>query len=431
MTALRTTLENLSPDWREQLAYIVDTAREMSSQTDPQEMSRLYAKRMRAIMPVDATLSVSRRDLQPPAYRITRSSRWTEDVNPWKQRDRLPLLEGGFLGELLYGDQPRLFNDFHAPAGDPAIEYLDGFRSVAAMPMYDRGHALNMVLLLRREPDGFRPDHFPAMVWQANLYGRAAFNLVLSEQLKEAYEAVDHELKVVAGIQRSLLPTHVPTIPGAGVATYYQTSQRAGGDYYDFFPLPDGRWGILIADVSGHGTPAAVIMAITHSLAHTFPGPHDRPGRLLEYLNERLHARYTLDSSFVTAFFAIYDPETRRLEYASAGHNPPRLKRCEDGSLALLNGNGGLPLGLFPGEAYETGSHQLVRGDQIVLYTDGITEARDPEGKMFGLARLDRVLENCSVGADDLLRAVLDELATFTAGRPADDDRTLLVVKIN
>jgi sigma-B regulation protein RsbU (phosphoserine phosphatase) len=234
----------------------------------------------------------------------------------------------------------------------------------------------------------------------------------------------------VASIQRALLPTHTPNIPGVGVATYYQTSQRAGGDYYDFFPLPDGRWGILIADVSGHGTPAAVIMAITHSLAHTFPGPHDHPGRFLEYLNGRLHSRYTLDSSFVTAFYGIYDPAQRTLHYASAGHNPPRLKRCDDGSLAALNAVGGLPLGLFADETYEAATMQLVRGDQLILYTDGVTEADNAQGRMFGLERLDRTLENCAVGAGDILRSVLEALIEFTGERPANDDRTLLILKL-
>ncbi|MFQ3651162.1 MAG: PP2C family protein-serine/threonine phosphatase [Gemmataceae bacterium] len=426
----RSTIELISPDWREQMAFVVEAMREMSMQSDPQEMGKLYAQRMRRLMPVDGTLSLSRRDLTAPRYRITRSSRWTQEINPWKQRDKLPLLEGGLLAELLYANEPRLFNDFQPPADDPAADYLAGMRSLAVIPMYDKGEALNMVLLMRRQPNAFPPELFPGMVFQANLYGRATNNLVLSEQLKQAYEAVDHELKMVADIQRALLPTHTPSIPGLQIATYYQTSRRAGGDYYDFFPLPDGRWGILIADVSGHGTPAAVIMAITHSLAHAFAGPHDQPGRFLEYLNERLHRRYTIDSSFVTAFYGIYDPQARTLQYASAGHNPPRLKRCDDGSLATLNAASGLPLGLFAGESYPAATMPLVRGDQLILYTDGVTEADNAAGRMFGLERLDQTLENCAVGAGDILRSVLQALEEFTGGRPASDDRTLLILKL-
>jgi sigma-B regulation protein RsbU (phosphoserine phosphatase) len=416
----------------ERLDYAVASMREMSQQTDPQEMNKAYGRRMRRLLPVDGSLSISRRDLSTPEFRVTRSSQWKNEINPWKERDRLPLLRGGLGAELLYGDEPLLFDDLAVPTTDPLFEYLDGFRSVAAIPMYDHGAALNMVLLLRREGRAFPPDQFPEMVWMSNLYGRATHNLVLSDQLKEAYETVDYEMQLVADIQRSLLPAQMPTIPGLGLAAHYQTSSRAGGDYYDFFPLAGGKWGILIADVSGHGTPAAVIMAVTHSLAHTYPGTHLSPGELLDHVNRHLNARYTAKGdTFVTAFYGIYDPAERTLTYSSAGHNPPRLKRCMDGSLASLDGGRGLPLGILPNPGYGQESIEMVQGDQLVLYTDGITEANNRTGEMFGLARLDKVLENCSVGASDLLQAVLEALDEFTAGRPAHDDRTLLVAKVS
>jgi sigma-B regulation protein RsbU (phosphoserine phosphatase) len=285
---------------------------------------------------------------------------------------------------------------------------------------------------MRSEPAAFDPRQFPEMVWMSNLFGRITHNLVLSDQLKEAFDAVDYEMKLVADIQRSLLPSRMPDIPTMALAAHYQTSHRAGGDYYDFFPLADGRWGLFIADVSGHGTPAAVLMAVTHTLAHSYCGPGDPPGRLLEYVNQHLAASYTNSSdSFVTAFYAIYNPVDRSLNYACAGHNPPRLKRCSDGSLALLDQANGLPLGINPMEKYGSATHHLVPGDQLVLYTDGITEAHNPQGEMFGLGRMDKVLENCSVTASDLLKSVLTEVEAFTQGRPADDDRTLLVAKIS
>ena len=423
---------NLGADWREQLAFVVETMKEMSSHTDPQEMRQAFSRRMRTLLPVDSSLSLSRRGLDFPQYRITRASRWEEDINPWKEKHRLPLLQGGVIAEWIYGDEPLLLDDFHVDAEDPAYEYLSGFRSVAVIPLYDGGVARNMVLLLRREPAAFSKEQFPQLVWISNLYGRATHNLVLSEQLKEAYQAVNYELQVVAQIQRSILPSHMPHIPNLSVAAYYQTSQQAGGDYYDFFSLPQGRWGFLIADVSGHGTPAAVLMAVTHALAHTYQGDHHRPGLLLEHLNRELFRLHTSRSdTFVTAFYAIYDPQTRRMEYASAGHNPPRLKRCQDGSLALLDQAGGLPLGITPVQEYRSASLQLVPGDQVVLYTDGITEAHDPSGNQFGLARLDRALTKCEVGASDLLRAVIDELDQFTKEMPAHDDRTMLVLKVS
>jgi sigma-B regulation protein RsbU (phosphoserine phosphatase) len=223
----------------------------------------------------------------------------------------------------------------------------------------------------------------------------------------------------------------LPDIPTLQLAAYYQPSKRAGGDYYDFFPLPDGRWGIFIADVSGHGTPSAVLMAVTHCIAHTYPGPAIPPARVLGYINKHLATSYTdRNGSFVTAFYGIYDPARRSLSYSCAGHNPPRLKRCQDGSLLILNGTNGLPLGITGDESYKQAEQQLELGDQIVFYTDGVTEAHNSAGVMFGTDRLDRVLENCALQATALLDEVLRALDAFTCGHPADDDRTLVVARI-
>ena len=431
MSAPTGAVQEKAGDWRERLAAVVTTTREMSRQTDPQEMRRVYVERMRQLRPLDGSLSISRRGLQAPYYRITRSTRWAEDVNPWKEMDRLPLRSGGLLADLIYGDEPHLFHDLRVAADDPAAEYLSEYRSVVAVPLYDSGVALNMALLLRREPGAFDPEELPDLVLMSNLFGRATHNLVLMQRLQEAYEAADHEMQVVADIQRSLLPKKQPQIPTLSVAASYHPWRRAGGDYYDFFPFPDGHWGVLIADVSGHGTPAAVLMAVTHSLAHTYSGPPTPPGELLGYVNGYLTRLYTAESdTFVTAFYGVYDPVGRTLRYASAGHNPPRLKRCSDGTLAALDGVGGLPLGISPAETYREQTVQLVPGDQLVLYTDGITEAEGPDGDQFGTARLDAVLENCSVTASDLLKSVLDAVEAFTEGRPATDDRTLLVAKV-
>ncbi|MDB5294676.1 MAG: hypothetical protein JWO31_659, partial [Phycisphaerales bacterium] len=286
--------------WPERLAFFVDMMRDLSRQTKPQDMVRTYGKRMRQVMPSDASVSLSRRGLEAPWFRITRSNKFQDPVDPWKQQDKLPLLSGGLLADLLYGNEPATFDDFDPDPADPAYPYVSGHKSMIAIPLFDGGEAINMVLLLRAEPGGFDPDKLPEHVWMSNLFGRAASNLVLAEQVKEkaiaakaaaaeareardaaqaardaaqaaeeearaaqaeaersqaaaerAYDAVDRELKAVADIQRSLLPAELPDIPGLDVAAYYQTSTRAGGDYYDFFPLPSGRWGILVADVSG------------------------------------------------------------------------------------------------------------------------------------------------------------------------------------
>lgn len=422
-----------SGDWRRRLALVTEMMREMSLQDDPQSMIQAYGARMRTIMPSDRWLSLSRRGLEAPRFRITRSSTWTETVNPWKERDRLPLLEGGLLSELLYGDEPRIFDDIEplVKPDDPAFEYLAGQRSLMAMPHYDAGVGLNMVVNLRAQPGAFDPEHFPERFWINSLFGRAMHNLVLREELKEAYAVVERELKVVADIQHSLLPRKLPEIPGLELAAYYQTSQWAGGDYYDFFELPDGRWGVLIADVSGHGAPAAVMMAILHSLAHGHPGHPEPPSALLEHVNRRLFARYTADNEvFVTAFYGIYHPEAREFSYSCAGHNPPQLRRCSQGRVDTLEDAGGPPLGLFEEVGYDQTTLTLQPGDALVLYTDGVTEAMNARSKQFGVDELNKVLAHCDLSASELRDAILGAVERFTAGVPAHDDRTLLIAKV-
>jgi len=417
--------------WQERLAHVVEMMQAVSRERDPQSMVREYASRVRRMQPYDSLIAISRRGLPAPQYRITRSSKWKEDVNPWKEKGKLPLFDHGILGDLLYAGEPRLFQDFVAPVGDPAYEYLKGERSLFCIPSYDSGESLNMTVLTRHEPNAFDPERLPDMLLQSNLFGRFTQNLVLAEELKAAYAIVDRELQVVAAIQRSLLPAELPQIPGLDVAAHYQTSRQAGGDYYDFFALPDGRWGVFVADVSGHGTPAAVVMAVTHTIAHSFPGPPAPPSQMLGFLNEKLMAPYASGSgTFVTAFYGVYDPVSRKFTYSSAGHNPPLLRHGKTGKTSSLDGAQSLPLGIIAGEKYFDSTQQLEPYDKIVLYTDGITEARDVAGAMWGVEGLDAAIPCCTGGAKESLESLLSSLATFTGDRPADDDRTMLIMQV-
>jgi sigma-B regulation protein RsbU (phosphoserine phosphatase) len=239
-------------------------------------------------------------------------------------------------------------------------------------------------------------------------------------------------MQVVAEIQQSLLPTALPEIPTLDLAVHYQTSKRAGGDYYDFFPLSNNRWGILVADVSGHGTPAAVIMAVTHSIAHTLQGEPQPPSKLLTFVNHHLTERYTGNNgTFVTAFYGIYDCPTRTLTYSSAGHCAPRIRRAGGGVLESMDQARQLPLGIEVGQPYVDSVEHLSPGDALFIYTDGITEARNPQGEFYGLTPLDQVLlcgKNCT--AQQLLSNALCSLDAFTQGTAATDDRTLLAVVV-
>lgn len=418
-------------NWRERLAVVVEAMREMSQETDPESLVRKYSKRTRVLTPVDRLVALSRRNIDAPRYRITRATIWQDSINPWKEPHRLPVLQGGLFGELIYGDEPRIIGSIEVPGGDPAREYFDGMGSLVFIPNFDKGAALNGVVLMRRERDAFEAEQLPELVWMSNLFGRATQNLVLSAELDKAYREVDTELRYVADLQRSLLPTNFPKCETLDIAAHYATSRRAGGDYYDVFSLGDHKLGILMADVVGHGTPAAVLMAITHSLAHNHRPLATDPAAFLRAINRDLASRYTRETgAFVTAFYAVYDQRAHSLVYSNAGHPLPLVKRCSSNDAFDLDGGRSLPLGIDEEAEFEDATATLARGDQIVLYTDGITEAFSPDRQMYGVERLRRAIENCTLTASGLIATILEDVENFTRSAPPDDDRTLLVAKI-
>lgn len=420
--------------WQEELEIIDRTMKAISGITDPEELVNAYWDGMGDLLTIDDFVAVSRRHTSPPFYHITRSSRFTEHHNPWTHRHRLPLLSGGLLGEICYANKPVIIEDLPSrlQADDPAHFYLQGFQSLVALPQYDNGEGLNCTIALLPAGMEIQWSRLPMLHWQSGLFGRGTQNLVLRNELTKALNALDRELQTVGDIQRSLLPEILPDIPGFELSSLYETSARAGGDYYDFFRLENGSWGIFIADVSGHSTPAAVLMAITHAIAHSQPGSHTPPNELLNYLNRSLVRFYTRGGTFVTAFYAVLDPETRQLTYSTAGHNPPRLVRGD--SVISLDEHGALPLGIDDEQSYATATVQLEAGDVLALYTDGITEAmapaKDGARELFGVRRLDDTLGQCiDHGMDSAVQHVRQAVDTFTHGSPATDDRTLIVMR--
>jgi sigma-B regulation protein RsbU (phosphoserine phosphatase) len=421
--------------WKEELAIIDRTMEAISGITDPNELVRVYWEGIGDLVPIGDYVSLSRRGLQRPFYRITRSSRFAERINPWTERDRLPLLSGGLLEDVVYANKPVMYEDLpdRLADDDPAHFYLQGFQTLIALPQYDGGESLNVTGMLLPAGSEFDYSIIPTMHWHAGLFGRGTTNLVLRNQLSAALSTLDRELQVVGDIQRSLLPQALPKIPGFEVATFYSTSAQAGGDYYDFFPLKDDGVGVFIADVAGHGTPAAVLMAITHAIAHGRPGTHTPPVELLRYLNQRLASSYTRGRSFVTAFYAVLDPASRTFTYSRAGHNPPRLVR--DRQVSSLEENGALPLGIFDAQPYTQTTVNLKKGDLLLLYTDGITEAnapieRDKPRRLFGVERLDDLLSTCGdCTAEQCVQRIRDALAEFCQDAQQIDDQTLIAIR--
>ena len=410
---------------------VVDMVREMSLQTDPQEMVSVFRHRAVKLYGGAGSMSLSRRGLEYPQYRMTRNTLWKENINPWEQPERLPLLSGGLLAELIYGDRPMILNDTSVHHDDPAYEYLKDLRAFVALPLFDMGVALNMVVRFAKDVNTFANLNLADALLTANMFGRATSSLIMAQRLEAAYAQLDREMVRVAEIQKSLLPARLPKVPGLDIAVSYKPADRAGGDYYDFFDLEDGRWGFLIADVSGHGTPAAVVMAMLRSMLHARCIECVTPGELLAEVNKQLCDQSSCyDGTFVTAFFGVFDPAAKSLHYSCAGHNPPLLVDHQANVRELADAQSP-PLGIERGVTFLESTTQLASGDTLLLYTDGITEATNESGEQYGPKRLLSCVSEDVPNAQHIIDCVTHKLMAFAASGPQTDDQTLVALRLD
>ena len=258
-------------------------------------------------------------------------------------------------------------------------------------------------------------------------YDRMRRQIEVSYQVLRERDALERELKVAREVQRELLPREVPDLAGLELAGVCRPAIAVGGDLYDFLQDGGGRLGLAIVDVSGKGVPAALLMAnLQASMRSRFPTAED-PGSLVAELNEALCGSSSA-ARYATAFVATFDPETRGLSYTNAGHLPAILvreggtERCDEG---------GMPIGLFEGATYESGSRTLAPGDLLALFTDGVTEAPAPDGEEFGAARLAELLRaHRTRPLAAVIDTVFEALLQWSGPVDAHDDVTLVLARV-
>jgi len=239
-------------------------------------------------------------------------------------------------------------------------------------------------------------------------------------------EALEREVEIAREVQRELLPRSVPLVRGLEIAGVCIPAIGVGGDYYDYLPLQDERIGLVIADVSGKGIPAALLMAGLQASVRSLALPGVSPCEVNRRLNDMLH-QSTSASRYATLFFALYDPQDRSLQYSNAGHFPP-IHIGAQGAAYLSQG--GLPIGLMPGSLYGEGRRELGLGDLLALYTDGVVETPNAHGEEFGNARLVEILtRHQDVPLTDLLERVIDAVGHWSGGGPPHDDVTLVLAR--
>ena len=304
---------------------------------------------------------------------------------------------------------------------------VSGELPVLALPLTAKGHVLGAMLVdYVGVPEHFTGRWMNILVGIANQAAIAIENTQLYRQEAER-QRLERELHVAREIQASFLPEKCPQLPGWKLDIYWRSAYQVGGDFYDLFLLPDGRLGLVIADVADKGVPAALFMALSRTLLRVVAQDVLSPARVLERAND-LIISHTRSDLFVTVFYAILDPGTGTLTYANAGHNPPLLVR-RDQDVELLR-TGGIVLGIVSPIHLEEKSVCLELGDVLVLYTDGVTDAIDVDENEFGTARVVEIVRRTwSQGPTDIIASIIKEVQSFAGNVPQFDDLTLVAIK--
>ena len=435
------------PD-NKRLPILTELVSNLSKATDPSEVLRAFGRGWAKLNGPSGYISMSCRGLEPGEYRITRML-VHDDIDRvhqeslWRPSDQLPVHTGGLLGEIVRRGKPLLVQDLDMQ-DDPVLgDAIAGYRVLIATPLYDGGEVLNWAINLHHDPSAYTEKELEHALMRSNLVGGTVKHVQTAKKLREVHQRIKDEVKKIAGIQRALLPERLPEIPGLSLAARYLTYDEAGGDLYSFHALgtglshleqaPDGRWAIIIGDVSGHGPAAAVVMAMVMSILASYPMTPDTVGPVLAYLNKHLCAK-RIYGTFVTLFHALYDPKTLKLTYARAGHPPPLWRKpIGDGTVEVeqLDAVGGLPLGIMPDECYEDATIELRPGQTLALYTDGIPETRSPDGTFFATEGIARALCDCTGQADCAVDTVMSHVRKHEAGERPQDDQTLIVMRVN
>lgn len=296
------------------------------------------------------------------------------------------------------------------------------------VPMHVQNRTRGLILLGQKlSGEEYTKEDLEFLYSLGNLAVISIENARLFQETLEK-QRLEDELKIAREIQQGLLPQALPVIEGIELAAVNISSKQVGGDYYDVIRRSESEYVIAIGDVSGKGTPAALLMAnVQAALRALVPLLHHLPDATAR-MND-IACENTGGDKFITFFWGIVDTRKRVLRYVNAGHNPPFLMRT-DGSIERL-GTGGLILGMLKGQAYEEGEAGLRSGDLLFLFTDGVSEAMNARGEDLTEERLEEILREAGgTGAREVLQHVRASVDRFAAGTPQSDDITMLVVKV-
>jgi CHASE2 domain-containing sensor protein len=285
--------------------------------------------------------------------------------------------------------------------------------------------ALVIALFLRGGiwADLFYPFALLVVLYAVSTLGRALFEI-------RKRELIENELKIASQIQQSFLPAALPDAKGLDLAVFMKPAKAVGGDLYHFVPLPDDKLGVMVGDVSGKGTPAALFMAKVVSEFKLYARDREDPGQVLRMLNDSISAEST-GGLFVTLTYAIFDRKSKKVLFSNGGHLPMVLVR-RSGESRTLEVEEGMPIGVMAGVEFSNAALDLEEGDCLALYSDGISEARNRRKDEYGIPALQaRIGSACTLSASGILNASVSDISRFAGKADQHDDMTLVIVKLS
>ncbi len=329
------------------------------------------------------------------------------------------------MGWMLKNQSPLVINDLQSDSRFQNLVLKTDFKSLLMVPLKHRNRLTGAFCVFNKQED-FTPNDQRLLSIVAAQSAQIIENARLREEEKKLQE-IEKELLVAREIQQGLLPKEMPQIPGFDIYGYSLPTKQVGGDYFDFLTLPDGKLGIGIADVSGKGTPAALLMANLQAALRSQALTNCIPSVGVANAN-RLLCQSVEKGKFATLIYGCLNPAEKKFTYVNAGHNPPFLF---SGQKIVSLDKGGLLLGILEDAPYEQEEIGLKSGDLLVMYTDGVTEAINETEAQFEEERLIRVVkESASRTAKEIAEQIINEVKAFQGLQPQSDDITLVVLKV-
>jgi serine phosphatase RsbU (regulator of sigma subunit) len=417
-------------------AVLLDLSQQLLSRRDLDELMKFIVEEVRELVSADAC-AILLTGPEPGMLTFRAAAGWRSD--PVIAGYRIPADETTGSGRVMQSQETRLLENV-ADEAPPlwTAEWLEseGFRAAAIVPLVAGDESIGTLVIDSRRPRRFTETEVRLLRLMANQAAIAIENARL--QLEEIQrQRMEEELDVARKIQLSMLPAETPQIPGWQFATYFEAARQVGGDFYDFFQLPGeaGRWGVVMADVSDKGVPAALYMALSRTTIRNIALRGRNPAEVLSFANRFLQEDSRADM-LLTAFYGELDTLDGRLTYANAGHNPPLWWHFSDSGAAEFAGvSTRCPLlGVFLELEVPIETIVLAPGDVLVMYTDGITEAINDNYEEFGLERLESLVGHTlraepASTAGQLRDAIRKAVEAFVGNMIQYDDMTLLIVK--